>query len=125
MKITGHIRDASASIVFDQQAIQLANGSYSFAVKGLPSTWSLDHANRLIRAWARKHGLNACSLAMTSSTFSKWNARVTFWLRAKTRTYEAFACPTCGASSNASCTGKLAGVVCQSRLERAKSLNGR
>lgn len=79
MKISGTIRDNTAMFTLPSSALKVETGAYVFPMRGLPMAWSEATLTRLLKAWGRKHGFTALTVSATSTTISKWNARIQFY----------------------------------------------
>lgn len=79
MKISGVIRDEIAMFTLPSIANRVSTGAYVFTMRGLPIAWDEKLLKKLLLAWSRKQGFTALTVSATSTTVSKWNARVQFF----------------------------------------------
>ena len=79
MKISGVIRDEIAMFTLPSIANRVSTGAYVFTMRGLPIAWNEATLKRLLLAWSRKQGFTALTVSATSTTVSKWNARIQFY----------------------------------------------
>ena len=83
MKISGFIRDEIAMFTLPSIANRVSTGAYVFTMRGLPVAWNEATLKRLLLAWSRKQGFTALTVSATSTTVSKWNARIQFYAPTK------------------------------------------